>query len=178
LLTLRPRPSIRVNRPKSHAVIRGLTALMILGSAAGVLNDGPRLSLLQASAQAVPPQSAPDAWGDPVDGVQLKLAVSKNKPPRLPGELPALEVQLWNQGPRPVTFGAEAIAYPHIEIDGVWYVQTWAGSCCSGARDIGPGAQSDVLAVYIDQTNLSELNASPARMLDLRPGAPARALPP
>jgi hypothetical protein len=118
----------------------------------------------------VHPAQESEAWGEPVDGVQLKLAVSKNRPPRFPGGLPPFETQIRNQGSGPVTFVAEAIVLPTIEIDGVWYSQAWAGSCCSNPTEIGPGARSDALPIYIVETHLFELNARPARTPTLRPG--------
>ena len=119
---------------------------------------------------AVQPVQEPDAWGEPVDGVQLRLAVSKNASPSLPGELPVFEVQLRNLGDGPATFVAEAIVFSNIEINGVWYTQLHAGSCCASPREIVSGALSDTLPLRVLQTTLFELHAAPARSVELRPG--------
>jgi hypothetical protein len=118
---------------------------------------------------AVQPAPSADQWGAPIDGVQLKLTVSKTKP-RLPGQLPPLETQIRNQGSGSVTFVAEAIVLPNIEIDGVWYSQAWAGSCCTNPTKIDPGVTSDALPVAVNQSILFELNARPARTVTWRPG--------
>ncbi len=68
------------------------------------------------------------AWGQAVQGVQLRLAISDGPLP-VRAELLPLEVQLRNRGMGPVTFIGEAIIHPEIEVDGVWYAQVRAGSC-------------------------------------------------
>ena len=75
---------------------------------------------------AVPPMAAwgqePQAWGEAVQGIQLKVEVADGPLPLRAGEVLPLQVQLRNRGTRPVSFVAEAIVHPDIEIDGVWYV--------------------------------------------------------
>ncbi len=76
----------------------------------------------QENQSATPPASDADAWGDPVGGVQLHLAVAKNAPPQLPGELPHLEIQICNMGNGNVIFNFDTLnLLSTIEIDGVWY---------------------------------------------------------
>ena len=76
---------------------------------------------------AVPPMAAwgqePQAWGEAVQGIELKVEVADGPLPLRAGEVLPLQVQLRNRGTRPVSFVAEAIVHPDIEIDGVWYVQ-------------------------------------------------------
>ena len=110
-----------------------------------------------------------DSWGQAVDGVQLRLAVSANPLPAL-GELPLLEVQLRNQGPGPMVFIGEAIGHPEVEIDGVWYVQAWAGSCCAAPREIPAGGTSEPSRVRVIPAQTFALNVRPARTLDVKPG--------
>jgi hypothetical protein len=105
-----------------------------------------------------------------VDGAQLHLRLSKSALPQLPGELPVLEVQMRNQGTGTVTFVAEAILRPHIEIDGVWYAEIWVGSCCSAPQQIDPNQRSVVFPIRIVQANAFELNTKPARQLKVWPG--------
>jgi hypothetical protein len=131
------------------------------------LEAAPPLRVQSATIQPPPLETEP--WGEPVDGVQLKLAVSKTKP-RVPGQLPPLETQIRNRGSGTVTFVAEAIVLPNIEIDGVWYSMAWAGSCCSNPTEIGPDVTSTPLPVAVNQSILFELNARPARTFATRPG--------
>jgi hypothetical protein len=67
-------------------------------------------------------------WGDPVDGVQLGLAVSPDDW-AYPGKLPTLEMRLRNTGDREVIVVPGVIGKAaQIEIDGVWSKpMTWAG---------------------------------------------------
>ena len=111
----------------------------------------------------------PQAWGEAVQGIELKVEVADGPLPLRAGELP-LQVQLRNRGTRPASFVAEAIVHPDIEIDGVWYVQAWAGSCCSSPRDIPPGGKSEVFSFRVLPPFTFALNATPARVLDLKPG--------
>jgi hypothetical protein len=119
-----------------------------------------------ATVQKIPES---DGWGEPVDGVQLKLAVSATASP-VPGEMPLLEVQLRNQGMAPMTFIGEALIHPEIEIDGVWYVQAWAGSCCSAPRQVAPGGTSELLRLRVIPAQTFNVNAKPTRTLALEPG--------
>jgi hypothetical protein len=113
------------------------------------------------------PESA--EWGEPVDGVQLRLAVSASASP-VPGEIPLLEAQLRNQGSGPVIYIGEALVHPEIEIDGVWYVQAWAGSCCSAPREVAAGGTSEPLRLRVIPAQAFALNVRPARTLELKPG--------
>jgi hypothetical protein len=131
---------------------------------------GTLAALLRVQSPAVQPAALEaDPWGEAVGGVHLKLVVSKTKP-RVPGQLPPIETQIRNQGSRPVTFVAEAIVLPDIEIDGVWYSMVRPGLCCSKPTEIGPGVTSATLPVAVNQSILFEPNARPARTLALRPG--------
>jgi hypothetical protein len=125
------------------------------------------LRVQSAAIQPAPLET--DSWGEPVDGVQLKLAASKTKPP-VPAQLPPLEIRIRNQGSGTVIFVAEAIVLPNIEIDGVWYSMAWAGSCCANPTEIGRGVTSAALPVAVNQSMLFELNARPARTFAARPG--------
>jgi hypothetical protein len=95
-----------------------------------------------AGAQAAPDA---DAWGEPIDGVQLHLALATTGPPALPSDLPPMEVQIRNRGRSTVTFSPEALFHANVEIDNVWYgQQAWASYGLARPIDIAPGAQSDV----------------------------------
>ncbi|MEO7193089.1 MAG: hypothetical protein ABI051_18750 [Vicinamibacterales bacterium] len=109
------------------------------------------------------------AWGDAVQGVQLRLAISDGPLP-VSAELLPLEVQLRNRGMGPVTFIGEAIIHPEIEIDGVWYAQVWAGSCCAAPREILPGGKGEVVSFRVLPGQVFAVGAKPARTLDLKPG--------
>ena len=123
---------------------------------------------------AVPPmagwaQEAP-AWGEAVQGMQLRVEVADGPLPLRAGELLPLQAQIRNRGARPVSFVGEAIVHAEIEVDGVWYVQAWAGSCCSSPREIRPGGKSEVFSFRVLPRQTFALNVTPARVLDLKPG--------
>ena len=81
--------------------------------------------LASAQSNALRPGSDADGWGDPVDGIQLHLALAKNLPPHVapsrPGDLPRLEMQILNRGTGPLTFSCHLGQVSEIQIDGVWY---------------------------------------------------------
>lgn len=103
----------------------------------------------------LPPVARPDdTWGDPVEGVQLRLALATvSLPPTPPGQLPAFEVQIRNQGSSTVTLIPDMLGCAEIEIDGVWYRHVCVNT---GSRpvDIAPGSQSAPLRM---QPNASYL---------------------
>jgi hypothetical protein len=62
-----------------------------------------------------------DAWGTPLDGVQLRVAVAgATATTAFPYALPALNMQARNQGASTATF-ERSFYDPEIEVDGVWY---------------------------------------------------------
>lgn len=102
-----------------------------------------------------PPVARPDdTWGDPVEGVQMRLSLATTGMPSTPpGQLPAFEVQIRNQGSSTVTVIPDVLGCAEIEIDGVWYRHV----CVTGNSrpvDIAPGSQSAVLRM---QPNASYL---------------------
>jgi hypothetical protein len=103
-------------------------------------------------------------------GVQLTLAVADGPVPVGAGELPPLLLQLRNHGPDTLLFVWEAIGHPDIEIDGVWHVQTWAGSCCSAPRRIPPGGTSDWFPLRVVAALTFVPGVIPARAIDVKPG--------
>lgn len=87
------------------------SASLLLGLAAGVHG-----AALQVGAEA-------EEWGDAVDGVQMRVALDLAGQPALPGELPALAIQIRNQVLVDVALRSDAILFARIEVDGVWYEQ-------------------------------------------------------
>jgi len=126
------------------------------------------LVLAAALASRVTAQDA--AWGTAVEGVSLHLGLAADPANGARGGLPALEVQLRNEGAGVVTFRPEAIVHGSLEVDGVWYVETWGGSCCSGPLDIAPSATSAALPLLVVPANMFRIDRGAARRLDLRPG--------
>ena len=91
-----------------------------------------------------------DAWGEAVEGVQLRVvAVPLEKgvaPTKV--DLPRFQVQIRNQGTRPVTFNPVAITLSsNLEVDGEWYSAPWGGSCCPAQQTVPPGGRSAVFDV-------------------------------
>ena len=119
------------------------------------------LSAIAASAQIPPPA---ETWGEPVEGVQLRLALSTTGlPPTPPGELPVFEVQIRNRGSSAVTVNPDMIDCADIEIDGVWYTQVCANTGSSRPVDIAPGSRSDVMRMRPnDAYVMFEMHAKPA----------------
>jgi hypothetical protein len=133
---------------------------LLLLSIAGMVSN--------AGAQVAP---GADRWGEPEEGVQLRLALATTGPPTLPGELPALEVRIRNRGPTAVTVSPEALIYADVEIDDVWYKQTFAIMGISAPVVIAPGRRSDVVRTYQNVSMMfAPSTTAPARELELRPG--------
>jgi hypothetical protein len=117
------------------------------------------------------PAAQDQQWGPPVDGVQLRLALSPNGSPYLPSDLPLFEVQLRNRGVEPVSYQIEAIVFGELEIDGIRYREAHVGSCCSAPQPVAAGTDSDVSPMRVIRTQTFQLNSTPAGTLVLTPGA-------
>jgi hypothetical protein len=152
------------------AVIGGVVALGVSESrpvtSAGPADGQHRQGTLSSPASAAQDQQ----WGPPVDGVQLRLALSPNGSSYLPNDLPLFEVQLRNRGIEPVSFQVEAIVFGELEIDGVRYREIHVGSCCSAPRAVAAGTDSDVSTMRVIRTQTFQLNSTPAGTLVLTPG--------
>jgi hypothetical protein len=113
------------------------------------------------------------AWGDPVEGVQLQVAVAKNAPAPLPGKLPRLDLQVRNLGTNTVTFNVLGLtSLSRIEIDGIWYAPGTSFHSWALVGEVAPGGQSTPVPFSFNQ--LFELAAKGAhavsRKLDLISG--------
>jgi len=96
------------------------------------------------------PDSA--AWGDPVQGVQLQVAVAKNARAPLPGQLPRLDLQLRNTGSGTITYNILGLGgLSRIEIDGVWYVPGSEFHNWTLIGDLAPGAQSPSVPLSLNR---------------------------
>lgn len=134
------------------------------------------LSAIVASAQ-IP--SSDGTWGEPVEGVQLRLELAKSLPPywqppsldELMKRMPLFDVQIRNQGATAVTAQLDALDCAQIEVDGIWYRQ---GACAIGTLRrpavISPGSLSDVSFVHFQVPIMFEPNTQPMRKFELRPG--------
>jgi hypothetical protein len=112
----------------------------------------------------------PDDWGEPVEGVQLHLGLATSGPSALPGELPALEVKIRNEGPSAVVIRPEAIHFARIEIDGVWYDHDFVIAGTAMPKVITPGSQGDFGPLRLIASNMYDVSARPPRRLELVPG--------
>jgi len=91
------------------------------------------------------------AWGDPVEGVQLKLAVAKNAPAPPPGQLPRLDVQMRNLGTETVTFNILGLtSLSRVEVDGIWYAPGTQFHSWNLVGDAAPGAESASVALSLN----------------------------
>jgi hypothetical protein len=119
-------------------------------------------ALLLLSAAVCGRAQSPDAeaWGAPVEGVQLRLTSAAQT---ATSQVPAFEVQLRNRSGNAVTFVAEAMnSQAEVEIDGVWYGFASAGSCCTAPQTVAPGSQSRTLSLQLQNKTLFKRNANGA----------------
>jgi len=130
------------------------------------------LLAIAGMASSVGAQVAPDEeqWGEAIDGAQLHLALAMTGPPALPGELPALAVQIRNQSATDLTANPEALDYADIEFDDVWYVQSFAITANAHPVVIAPGSQKDVGLLRPIASNMYGANARSVRPFELHPG--------
>ncbi|MHB8957834.1 MAG: hypothetical protein ACYC4U_33210 [Pirellulaceae bacterium] len=75
--------------------------------------------------------NGPDTWGEPVDGVQLRVRAKKSKCPE--GTIPKLLADFRNRGQRSLGIRIDYLSW-QIEIDGKWF-----------ESDVGWGARRNVL---------------------------------
>lgn len=108
------------------------------------------------------------AWGDVVDGVQMRVAVAPNAPPPLPGDLPVFEAQVRNHGSGVITVEPEAMIFGDMEIDGVWYLQIHAGSCCARPERLAPSSLSAIHLIRVDNPLFT--TDTPAAAANIGPG--------
>jgi hypothetical protein len=106
-------------------------------------------------------QEPADVWGQPVEGMQMKLTSSANIP-SASAQLPGLELELRNNGSRAVTIVPEFIGHlAQIEVDGVWYSPAGAAGSSPRAATLLRGATARITLKY--QTDLFALDANGSR---------------
>lgn len=111
-----------------------------------------------------------DTWGEAVDGVQMSLSLATALPV-LPGELPALGMQIRNRGSTAVSVQPEALYFAQIEVDGVWYAQDADIVGINSHVIIAPGAQSAVGFSQPKALLMHEIGAKAPSRFVLRPGS-------
>jgi hypothetical protein len=129
-----------------------------------------RGSITTLQERAAPAET--DAWGQAVEGIELRLFVSKNVSSALPG-LPGLEMQLRNRGGGMASFAPEPLSHlVNLEVDGVWYAPMGAAGSDPRTRPLQFGVTANVSVIF--QTDLVELDAAGKRLasnkLVLKPG--------
>jgi hypothetical protein len=114
-------------------------------------------------------QSDGESWGEPVDGIQLGLAYSKNASALLPVYLPHLEVQIRNIGTDTVNYSCYLGQTTQIEIDGVWYEQGPFGitASCHPPSALVPGTRTGKIPLSLRFVNRQTV---PFDKLNLTPG--------
>jgi hypothetical protein len=99
-------------------------------------------------------------WGEPVNGVQLRLALAKDAPTPASGELsmplPALEAQLRNTGTGVITFSPDGLSEGALEVDGILRSHLIFRQSSSGRWELQPGAVSRVFPVAVRQWPLMQ----------------------
>ena len=131
-------------------------------------------SLASAQSATLQAASGADAWGDAVDGVQLRLDLAKNPPPwppQLPGELPHLEIQIRNIGTDVATFSCHVGQTSQIEIDGVWFDQGAFAetAACAPPQALRSGTRSENISLPL-RTLFVNLKEVAADKRNLKPG--------
>lgn len=130
-------------------------------------------------------QTAPEAivGGDPVEGVQLRLALATgllpllprergapfHDPSSLPGGVPALAVQIRNQGNTTVRVDPYELLAAEMEIDDVWHAQIHFGRTALPI-EIAARSQGDAVRTAHNVFLMYALGATPARPFEYRPG--------
>lgn len=115
-------------------------------------------------------QTPAEAWGAPVEGIQLRLAVSENAK-ATSDELPTLELQLRNEGNKSVTFASFNVSCTsvNLEIDGVLYPpEPSAGSGSPSESPLAPGANSELMP--LKSFSAANGRCGPFRRFALTPG--------
>ena len=74
------------------------------------------------------------AWGEAVEGVQVRLRADKVQ--WKPGEMPTFKAEVKNEGKRDLSI-AQAQELAELEVDGTWY--RWAGEVDVKSSTFGPG---------------------------------------
>jgi hypothetical protein len=96
---------------------------------------------LQAEPQAPIATGQQEPWGEPVQGVQLRVSLAAAPDtPRDTVELPPLAAEIRNLGDRTVPYNVMDLLTAAVEIDGVEYRNIIAGSCCPRSQALTPGA--------------------------------------
>jgi hypothetical protein len=114
-----------------------------------------------------------ESWGEPVQGVQLRLVMPGNSVPGPfpPIGLPALEMQIRNSSSGPVKFSWDWLSCGSaIEIDGVWY---YSGPCAgNGAAGpvLAPGAPSEMISLGFQSLTTDGKTLIAPKDLNLRAG--------
>jgi hypothetical protein len=112
------------------------------------------------------PPLEPEAWGDAVQGVQLRLAVAPLPPPHS-GVLPPLEMRLRNKGSEHIVFRPNEIGLQaaEIEIDGVSWTPRAYASINERWQEFPPG---DLIAIIPFEVTFG--GRQPSAPVELRPG--------
>ena len=139
------------------------------------------LAILPLSAAQSPTRvpSTPKAgsWGEPVNGVQVRLSVSPDAPAA--GDLPHLELEIYNMRTEVLSIPRLWItgrAFTDFEIDGTWYGPGGGGGSApgNGPITVRRGAQSEKLPLQFPKRlyRLDAVTGAPNRSttLSLTPG--------
>ncbi|HWB30158.1 MAG TPA: hypothetical protein VG736_06620 [Vicinamibacterales bacterium] len=148
----------------SKTLAHDLVGVLACVCGLGWTQAGPVPAISAAAGQSPPAV----AWGEAVDGAQMRIAVAPNAPPPLPGDLPVFEVQVRNHGSDVLTVEPEAMTFGDMEIDGVWYLQIHAGSCCARPERVTPGSVSAIHLLRADNPLFT--THTPAVAANIRPG--------
>lgn len=96
------------------------------------------LSVIVACMQIPPPA---DTWGEPLEGVQLRLTLAKSVPTWLPlmsSAMPVFELQIRNRGSTSITVNPYLVHCATTEIDDVWYADPCVLTGGASTVDLGP----------------------------------------
>ena len=166
---MKPSPAIRA-LAKIAQLFLTITVLALLFAPQ---HTQPALASQGQRVEMKSPSPDVESWGEPVQGVQLRLMMPGNSEPGPfpPVGLPALKIQIHNGGSAPVRFSWDWLSCGSaIEVDDVWYN---AGSCAGNGASgppLVPGASSEKVSLNFQSLTTDGKTLIAPNGLNLRAG--------
>jgi hypothetical protein len=112
-----------------------------------------------------------ESWGEPVEGVQLRLLIPAASAHTVSRGLPTLKMQIRNGGKSPVSFSQDMLSYGSgIEIDGVWYGSGPFGGNGAHGPPLLPGEASTMIPLEWQLLTTDGEKLIPLKELNLAAG--------
>jgi hypothetical protein len=115
---------------------------------------------------------AVEAWGEPVEGVRVRLVLPTNSARAVSRGLPTLKMQIRNDGKSAVSFSQDFLSCGSaIEIDGVWYGSAFCAGNGAPGPPVIPGTSSTMIPLEYHLLTVDGKKLIPPKELNLRAGA-------